>query len=77
MQYRSSQKEIISYLNVLHSVGGYTSDVKFEVPNGKLLCTLHYCILYTIIHYSLVYTWRVYLHITQEYWKGTTPSISA
>jgi hypothetical protein len=32
----------------------HTFDVKFYVPNGKLLCTLHYCTLYTIIHFSLL-----------------------
>jgi hypothetical protein len=34
----------------------HTSDVNFDVLNGRLLRTLHYCTLYTIIHFSLLYT---------------------
>jgi hypothetical protein len=50
MQYRRSQKEIISYLIVLHSVGGLVSKV-FTHPMWSLKCRIaDYYAHYTTVH---------------------------
>jgi hypothetical protein len=62
MEYMRSQKEIISYLIVLHSVGGLVSmmfthpmlSVKFQMTD--------YCALHTTVHYTLLYTFHYYIH---------------
>jgi hypothetical protein len=47
MQYRRSQKEIISYLTVLRSVGGF----RCYVLSAKWQTVMHFTLLYTI-HYG-------------------------
>jgi hypothetical protein len=62
MQYRRSQKEIISYLIVLHSVRGlvwmmFTHPVlsfKFRMADSYAL--------YTAVNYTLLYTFHCYIH---------------
>jgi hypothetical protein len=83
MQYRRSQKEIISYLIVLHSVGDIVS-LMFTHP----MLSFKYCMvasnaLYTTVHYTLLYTFNCYVHegflyiYTQVYCKRSTMAIFA
>jgi hypothetical protein len=72
IQFRRSQRKIISYPIPLHSVGGlvsmmFISDVKFWVPNGRILCTLHYSTLYTIIQFLAV----LLINNLFTYYKGS------
>jgi hypothetical protein len=53
MQYRRSQKEIISYLIVLHSVGGLVS----TIMHSTLLYTIHYYTLFTVIYRKCLFTY--------------------
>jgi hypothetical protein len=62
MQYRHSQKEIISYLIVLPSVGDLVS-MMFTHPMLSLNRTMFdYYALYTTVHYALLYTIHCYIH---------------
>jgi hypothetical protein len=62
MQYRRSQKEIISYLFVLQCVGGLVS-IMFMDPMLTFMCRMaDYYALYTTAHYTLLYTFHCYIH---------------
>jgi hypothetical protein len=62
MQYRRFEEGIISYLIVLHSVGGLVS-MMFTHPMLNFNCQVaDYYALYTIVHYTLLYTFHCYIH---------------
>jgi hypothetical protein len=57
MQYRRSQKEIISYLIVLHSVGGLVS-MMFTHPMLSFKCRMTDCYaLYTVVYMKSLFTY--------------------
>jgi hypothetical protein len=62
MRYRRSQKEITSNLIVLHSVAGLVS-LMFTHPMLSFKCRMaDYYALYTTVHYTLLYTFDLYIH---------------
>jgi hypothetical protein len=70
----------ISYLIVLHSVGGVVL-MMFTHLMLRFKCRMaDYYALYTTVHYytlSTVIYMKSSFHIIQVYCKGTTPAISA
>jgi hypothetical protein len=59
MQYRRSQKEIISYLIVLYSVGGLVSMMFTHPMLSFKRRMVDYYSLYTTVHSTLLHTFTV------------------